>query len=425
MDYPNNPNETAEQLAAELLLHDRAMGASSCGITIADASLPDVPLIYINESFTRITGYTPAETLGRNCRFLQNDDRDQPELAPLRAAIKAGTNCTVVIRNYRKDGTLFWNELFTSPVLNSEGRITHFVGIQTDVTERIRAQQELIARKLELESTLAELRDTQAMLIHSEKMNALGQLVAGVAHEINNPISFINSNIYSLKTTIDEITGAYNALDDLIASTGTADQQTAARVIRTQADLDYLISDVGDLITSSLNGLSRVKKIVDALRAFSHLDEAELKITDLRADILSTLEIARVELKDRVRLVLDLDNLPPIKAYPAELNQVFLNIIVNAAQAIEGTGTLTIRGYDAGDHVVLEFSDTGSGMSPDVIAHIFNPFFTTKPVGSGTGLGLAIAHKIITGRHKGSIHVDSTPGIGTIFTIRLPKDLHA
>jgi PAS domain S-box-containing protein len=412
----------AAEIAEQLRLHDRAMSASSCGITIADASAADIPLIYVNDAFARITGYSIEETIGRNCRFLQRDDRDQPELDTLRRAIREGENCTVMLRNYRKDGTLFWNEFFISPITDSDGRVKHFVGIQTDVTERMTAQGEILRRQADLEAALAELRDTQTMLIHSEKMNALGQMVAGVAHEVNNPISFVNSNLYSLQNTFHDLTNAYAELETII-NTGSADQQANARAVRDAIELDYLLSDVDDLLKSSLQGLGRVKNIVEALRKFSHLDEAELKLGDLPEDIKSTLAIAKLELKGRVQVVLDLDDLPPIKCYPAELNQVFLNLIVNAAQAIEDKGTLTIRGRDMGDHVRLEFSDTGKGMTPDVLSQIFNPFFTTKPVGSGTGLGLAIAHKVITGRHNGTITVESTVGAGTTFTITLPKDL--
>ncbi|MDX2159714.1 MAG: ATP-binding protein [bacterium] len=407
----------------QLKLQDRAMGASSCGITIADARIPDMPLIYINEAFTRITGYTAAETLGRNCRFLQLEDRHQPALDSLRAALHTPQDCRVVIRNYRKDGTLFWNELFTSPVFDDDGRVTHFVGVQTDVTDRVTAEAELLRRKQALEQALDELRDTQAMLIHSEKMNALGQLVAGVAHEINNPISFVNSNLYSLQTTLHELTGAYDQLEALIHTTGTVQQQISAAAVRVNADLDFLHEDVEDLVNSSLKGLGRVRKIVEALRTFSHLDEAELKVTNLLDDIQSTLVLARLELKDRVQVMLDIETLPPIKCHPAELNQVFLNLIVNAAQAIPETGRLTIRGRDEGDHIRLDFIDTGIGMSPDVMTNIFHPFYTTKPVGTGTGLGLAIAHKIITVRHRGTITVQSEAGKGSTFTLRIPKDL--
>jgi signal transduction histidine kinase len=169
--------------------------------------------------------------------------------------------------------------------------------------------------------------------------------------------------------------------------------------------------------------LGRIRRIVEALRTFSRLDEAELKVVPLDENIQSTLLIARLELQGRVEVETDLAHLPAIKCYPAELNQVFLNVILNAAQAIPGKGKLTIRGRDAGDRIILTFTDTGVGMPPEVAARIFDPFFTTKPVGSGTGLGLTIAYKIITERHRGTITADSTPGVGTTITITLPKDL--
>jgi PAS domain S-box-containing protein len=404
----------------ELRLHDRAMASSSCGITIADASDPDLPLIYINEAFENITGYPQREVVGRNCRFLQRDDRDQPGLGELRRALHAGKDSTIILRNYRRDGSLFWNELFTSPVID-DGRLTHFVGIQTDVTRRVEAEESLRREREELSRTLAELRQTEAMLVHSEKMNALGQVVAGVAHEINNPVAFVNSNLHSLSRTFEDVFGAYDRLETLILS-GAVDP-AEVRAIRTEADLDFLKTDSAEAIQSSLGGLKRVRAIVDELRVFGRPDEAEFKLVNLKENLESTLVIAKLELMGRVKVVLDVDNLPDIRCYPAQLNQVFLNIIVNAAQAIEGRGVLTIRGRDIGDSIVLQFTDTGSGIPPEVIDHIFEPFFTTKPVGSGTGLGLAIAYRIITDRHKGAIHVESTPGIGSIFTITLPKDL--
>lgn len=418
-----SPLEQVRQIEEELRLHDRAMAASSCGITIADARQPDMPLIYINEAFEAITGYPTAEVLGKNCRFLQGEDRNQPELDEMRAALKEGRSCRITIRNYRKDGSLFWNELFTAPVFDHEGQLTHYVGVQTDVTARKLAEEALTRKTIELERALTELRETQVLLVHSEKMSALGQMVAGVAHEINNPISFVNSNLHSFKQSVGELSGAYDALEGLILEAGSSAEQDAARHIRQQAELDFLLSDVDDLLTASFEGLGRVRKIVEALRTFSRLDEADLKIANLGENIRSTLLMARGELQGKVEVELDVDDLPDIKCYPAELNQVFLNIIINAAQAIEGKGLLAITGRELADNLELRFSDTGAGIPTDVLDKIFNPFFTTKAVGTGTGLGLSIAHKIITDRHHGSIRVESTPGAGTTFVITLPKEL--
>ena len=407
-----------EQLQAELLLHDRAMAASSCGITIADARLPDMPLIYINDAFERITGYSPAEAMGKNCRFLQADERDQAALEELRSAIQEGRHCKVLLRNYRKDGSFFWNELFTSPIYDEGNHLTHFIGIQTDVTDREEARHAL-------EDTLAKLRETQMMLIHSEKMNALGQMVAGVAHEINNPIAFVSSNLHSLGRSLSDIHGAYDQLEALAKEPHVDPPLEDIAQIRQEADLDDTFTDLDDLVSASLQGIGRVKKIVTELRTFSRLDEAELKAVSLAECIQSTLTIADTQLKNRIEVLLEIDHLPDIVCYPAELNQVFLNLILNAAQAIDGAGQINIQGYDAGEELILEFSDTGSGIAPEVIDKIFNPFFTTKAIGVGTGLGLSIAYKIIVDRHKGRIEVRSTPGTGTTFTIHLPKGLQS
>jgi PAS domain S-box-containing protein len=411
----------------ELRLHDRAMSASSCGITIADCRLPDMPLIYVNDAFESVTGYTVQETMGRNCRFLQirsdgTVDSDQPGLQQIRRALRAGEDCTATLRNYRKDGELFYNELHVSPIFDAAGNLTHFVGVQTDITRRVLAEELVIQERADLEKTLSELRETQAMLVHIEKMSALGQMVAGVAHEINNPISFVTSNLHSLRAAMNDFFNAYDQLEALLAAQGVS-LRAAAADIRAAADIDFLRSDLNDLFSASLSGLDRVKRIVQALRTFSRLDEAEIKETSLRENIESTLALARAELRDRIEVIIDIEPMPDIRCHPAELNQVFLNIILNAAQAIEGRGRITIRGRDMGDHVRLEFEDTGKGMTPDIMRQIFNPFFTTKPVGQGTGLGLSIAYKIITDRHKGTISVESTPNVGSTFIITLPKDV--
>lgn len=398
------------------------MDASSCGITIADASQPDLPLIYVNQAFCTITGYALDETLGRNCRFLQNEDRAQDGLPALRESLSAGRRCTVILRNYRRDGSLFWNELFMSPVVSSEGRISHYVGIQTDITPRRNAEEALSRQSSALERTVRELRETQMMLVHAEKMNALGQMVAGIAHEINNPLSFVNSNLYSLQDTLKAVFDAYNSLEALVARPGGAVLPDEVRQVREQADLDFVLNDVDDLLRASIDGLHRVKSIVHALRTFARLDEAEFKLASIAECVSGALMIAAGEIGDRIRVTVDLASLPPVYCCPAELNQVFLNLIVNAAQSIPEDGEIIIRGRDLGGAVEVVIQDTGAGMPPETVQQIFTPFFTTKPPGEGVGLGLAIAWRIITERHHGSIDVQSQPGAGTTFTVRLPKE---
>jgi PAS domain S-box-containing protein len=404
-------------------LHERAMAASSCGITISDARDPQLPLIYINPSFEAITGYSSSDALGRNCRFLQRDDRSQSGLFALRGALLRGNSCHVTLRNYRRDGELFWNEFYLAPVHSESGTLTHFVGIQTDVTARVLAEAQLHRKQSDLEYTVNELRDTRMMLIHAEKMNALGQMVAGIAHEINNPISFVNSNLFSLRDALRGIFEAYERLEAFSRQQVVGDEGRTIADIRADADLDFVVSDVDDLLAASIEGLARVKHIVESLRRFARLDEAEYKMTNLRECVQSALLIARGELNGRIDVVLDLDHLPDIRCYPAELNQVFLNIIVNAAQAMPERGRLTIKGWDEGGRVCLAFADTGMGMTPEVQEKLFTPFFTTKPSGVGVGLGLAIAYKIVVDHHRGAITVNSLPGEGSTFTVSLPKDV--
>lgn len=296
----------------------------------------------------------------------------------------------------------------------------------TDLNSEItNLQRELSRKKLLLEQTLAELRQTQAMLIHSEKMNALGQLTAGVAHEINNPISFVASNLHTLQEDWHDIQRAYTELETLLLTGGTPEQQNRAKAVRQEADLDFLFEDLDDLLTGSLSGLDRVKAIVENLRTFTRLDEAKFKEADLNECLTSTLAIAEPQLSKRLTVEMEVADLSPLYCNPAELNQVFMNLMVNAAQAMENDqaskGKLTIRGQETEQAIILEFADTGQGIPPDVLPKIFDPFFTTKPVGTGTGLGLSLAYRIIQDHHQGTIEVDSKVGQGTTFILTLPK----
>lgn len=281
-------------------------------------------------------------------------------------------------------------------------------------------QRELARKNADLQQAVSDLRDMQTMLIHSEKMSSIGQLTAGIAHEINNPLAYIISNLQSLQVASADITAAYRELEHLVDSQGTAEQQAQVAAIRQQADLDFVFEDLNDLLPATLDGVRRIQELVENMKSFSRLDEARRKETDVEDCLASALLVAQPQLDGELTVQMELDNLPTIMAYPAELNQVFLNLIINAAQAIDGSGQLTIRGTQEGDELVLRFSDTGRGMTPDIVSKIFDPFFTTKPVGKGTGLGLTVAYHIITDMHHGTISVASTLDQGSTFTIRLP-----
>ena len=255
-------------------------------------------------------------------------------------------------------------------------------------------------RTAALSRTLAELRETQAQLVQSEKMAALGDLVAGVAHEINTPLGAVASNT--------DLVG--RALARARESLGEAADTAKARTF-----LDKATS----VVTISRDACRRIDEIVRTLRNFARLDESERKSADLHEGLDSTLTLAAHLLKTRITVQREYGELPHVLCYPNQLNQVFLNLIVNAAQAIEGEGTITIRTRQADGSVVVEIRDTGCGIPPENLTKIFDPGFTTKGVGVGTGLGLAICYRIVA-NHQGRIEVESTVGAGTTFRITLP-----
>jgi signal transduction histidine kinase len=283
-------------------------------------------------------------------------------------------------------------------------------------------QRELIKKNLLLEKALDDLRRTQSMLIHAEKMNAMGQLVAGVAHEVNNPLGYVIGNFHSLEEDARDLDAGFGELAALAERHGFA---TEAAQVHEARGIDYIREDFDELFGATRDGLKRIKDIVDNLRTFSRLHEAERKTVDLRENLESTLALVRSQLKEKaIEVELELADLPSVDCYPAELNQVFMNLIVNAIQAMESGGKLGIHGTAIeAERIELTFTDSGCGIPPEVQGRIFDPFFTTKPVGSGTGLGLSIAHEIVVDHHGGELRVDSIPNAGTTFILVLWKRL--
>ncbi len=270
---------------------------------------------------------------------------------------------------------------------------------------------ELLRRRWrELAVKIGELEEAHVQLLQSEKMASIGVLAAGVAHEINNPIGFVSSNLGTLKDYHKTMVALLDA-----CRAGRATEADFAA-----ADFDYLKADLADLMRESRDGLERVRKIVADLKDFSRLDQADWQEADLNAGIECTLNVVRNEIKYKAEVVREYDaKLPPVRCLPAQINQVVMNLLVNAAHAIEERGIITVRsGHDA-EWAWIEVADTGRGMSPEVLKCIFDPFYTTKPVGKGTGLGLSISYDIVD-KHGGHIDVSSEPGRGTTFRVWLP-----
>jgi two-component system NtrC family sensor kinase len=271
----------------------------------------------------------------------------------------------------------------------------------------------------ELQDAYNELKLTQAHILQQEKMASIGQLAAGVAHEINNPIGFVGSNLGTLGKYLDRVTDylAYQA--DRVADRALDELAGELAERRKALKLDYVMGDARQLIAESLDGTDRVRQIVQNLKSFSRVDEAEFKFAQINDCLESTLNIVWNELKYKAAVNREYGDLPPTKCYPQQLNQVFMNLLVNAAHAIEKQGEITVRSWSADGYVSVAVRDSGCGIPPDNLSHIFEPFFTTKEVGKGTGLGLSISYDIVK-KHNGEILVDSLPGEGTTFTVKIP-----
>lgn len=273
---------------------------------------------------------------------------------------------------------------------------------------------------MELEKAYTELKETHAQMLQQEKMASIGQLAAGVAHEINNPTGFIISNLGTLKKYFERLTEFIRAQSEIIRSHEGSEEEKIAP-LRKQLKVDHIIDDIPNLITESLDGADRMKRIVRDMKSFSRMDETDCMLVNLTEYIESTINIVWNEIKYKATLTRDYSDLPAIKCHPQQLSQVFMNLLVNAAHAIETHGEITVSTWQANKDVFIAVADTGSGIPEEIRGHIFEPFFTTKEVGKGTGLGLSISYDIIK-NHGGDISVDSAVGVGTTFTIRLPMN---
>jgi PAS domain S-box-containing protein len=419
---------------AELEKYRRIFFASPDWITFS--RMDDGTYIDVSPGFERVTGYARNEAIGRTSTELGLWFDPDERRAFIKAVVARGEVVDFPVRVRVRSGDI-------RDVLNS-GRVIEVDGEQMlvsmthDVTERKRDEEELKLyrdsleqlveqRTAELHLANAQYQETNRrleealnQLLQTEKMASIGQLAAGVAHEINNPVGFVNSNLGSLDMyfrNLLDVLRVYEENEDVFAPF--PERMKAIAAAKSKAELDYLKDDVAALLSESKDGMSRVKKIVQDLKDFSHVGALEWQWADLDRGLDSTLNIVNNEIKYKAKVVKEYAQLPQIECLPLELNQVFMNMLVNAAHAIENSGQITIRTGVKDAEVWVEFSDTGSGIAPENLKRIFDPFFTTKPVGKGTGLGLSLSYGIVQ-KHQGRIEVDSVVGKGTRFRIWLP-----
>ncbi len=381
---------TARRAAEEqLLLRDRAIRVLTHGIVITDPNRPDNPIIYVNAGFENMSGYKASEAIGRNCRFMQGPDTDPATVRTIRSAIKSGTSCAVEILNYKKGGAAYWNALSLTPVLDDDGHVVQFVGVQVDITER---------------------RELERALHQAQRMEAIGRLAGGIAHDFNNLLTVING--------FSEV---------LQAELGKEDPRREAA---------HEIGEAG----------ARAVVLTRQLLAFSRRQTMTLQVLDLNLLVANmTVMLERLIGEDIVLRVEQSERAAFVKADSAQLELSLMNLALSARDAMLHGGTLTVRtahvqvneAYRAahnevgdvyhasrremrsGPYIVLSISDTGPGMDGEVAARIFEPFFTTKGVGKGTGLGLSMVYGVVK-QSEGYITVNSDVERGTVFSIYLP-----
>jgi len=367
---------------------------------------------YTNPAFERVTGYSREEAVGQNLCTLLGGNQDKDFHRKIWETLWSGQVWTGRCTNQKKDGSFYEEEVTISPVRDSSGIMISYVSVGRDVSQEV----------------LLEMQLRQA-----QKLEAIGQLAAGIAHEINTPTQYVGDNIRFLKDSFADLTSILREHEKVLAELKTTNQlpDLVKKVEEAVegADLEYLLEEVPQAVKQSIEGVERVAKIVRAMKEFSHPGSEEKTPLDLNKAIESTITVARNEWKYVADMNMDFDpSLPLVPCLPGEFNQVILNMVVNSAHAIEGVlgdnpqkkGTITISTRRDGNHAEIRISDTGGGIPEEIKSRIFEPFFTTKEVGKGTGQGLAISHNVIVEKHGGTITLETEEGEGSTFIIRLP-----
>ena len=423
-------------------------------------------ITYVNDQFCELFKYSREELIGKTHKLVNSGYHPADFFKQLWSTIRQGKVWRGEMKNQAKDGTLFWLDTTIVPFLNRSGEPHQYVAIRKDITQRKHAEEavrlsesQLRTKNQELAKALRDVQKTQSMMVQNEKMVSLGQLVAGVAHEINNPVSFIYGNVMHADDYFQDLLKMLQLYQQEYPRPTPTIQQEIDNI-----DLNFLLKDLPKLLNSMKMGAERIRQIVLSLKNFSRLDEAEQKQVDIHEGIESTLLILQHRFKEtaghpKITLLKEFGNLPRVQCYAGQLNQVFMNIIGNAIDALEeametgqwADGELapipycpspTLRictdvkyeqdGLMQADsavsddssrhpsHIVIRIADNGPGIPIDVHERLFDPFFTTKEPGKGTGLGLSISYQIVVEKHAGRLKCNSAPGQGTEFAIEIP-----
>jgi PAS domain S-box-containing protein len=436
-DRGHSNASTIDELRAEnarlrqaLQLRNCALDAASSGFLIIDMLRPGRPIVYANRALTQRTGYTLEELIGAPSSILTPREPNEERVLQVRDAMKDGREIRIELQTARKDGSLYWSGMSLAPVIDEQFVVTHYVSMSADITARLEAERKRQELQDKLAAETKERERVEAELRLSQKLEAVGRLAAGIAHEINTPIQYIGDSVMFLRSAREDghaVLKAYQqAVVDLAAGVPVEDVKAAIRAAEQAGDVEFYRVEVPKAFERTLEGVERVAQIVRAMKEFSHPDAVDHEPADINHALETTLVVARNEYKYVATIETQLEELPLVTCNIGELNQVFLNLLVNAAHAIEETGKDASSGHIMvtsavdGDHVKITVRDNGCGIPQKNIDKVFDPFFTTKEVGKGTGQGLAITRSIIVDKHRGSVDIDTIVGVGTQFTLRLP-----
>jgi PAS domain S-box-containing protein len=426
---------------------------SIVSVTDAGGRITDV-----NDKFREVSGYSREELIGADHRIVKSGFHPPEFFQTLWDTLGAGKVWRGEMKNRARDGRLYWMETTIVPMLDESGAPVRYISVSTEITHIMELEEavrqanvilqsnvierthELELAKQQLEQELADrvrtqaalqnsydelrglhrqLQEAQQYLLQSEKLAAVGQLAAGMAHEINNPIGFVSSNLAMLSRYQDSLAGILALYRE--AETGLGEEPRGRiAALRQKIDLDFVLEDTRALLEETRAGIERVRKIVQDLRDFSRVDSAgQRQWADINQSLETTLKLLGERLADGVEIRREYGQLPQVECDPAELNQVFFNLLNNALQALPQGGRVTLRSGLDDARVWVEIEDNGVGIAEDALPHIFDPFFTTRPVGQGAGLGLSLAYGVVQ-QHQGRISVDSMVGRGSVFRVTLP-----
>jgi two-component system NtrC family sensor kinase len=396
-----------QQLAAKRAELDHCAAVMAANDDAIITMSPDGRITDWNPAAEQLFGYRADEALGQALGILVPGDA--AGLAGAWTSAVAGDRGAFETVHVRNDGSMVHAAVTLSGVLDGGGQVSAIVGIARDISDY-------------------KIRETE---FHQEsKLESLGRLSAGLAHEINTPIQYVGDNARFLEEAYQElirVVEVYRSLLDTSNPIGWAERQEQVREAEAGIDFDYLQKEIPSAVEQTLEGIERVSRIVRAMKTFSHPGHQDQVPADLNEALEATVTVTRHQVSDVAELTMDLADLPPVMCNIADLNQVFLNLIVNAADAIEETGSrgaIAVSTAVEGDDVVVRISDTGGGIPEDMRAKIFDPFFTTKDVGRGSGQGLPLARGVVQEGHGGSLTLDTVVGQGATFTVRLPIDGH-